>query len=560
MRFRLLIRCLKTQVAKVRACIPRLIFYFFFANAKEFGWSDCEVEGVVPLDLAGTLYHNGPGRCERGGVLYKHFLDGDGFVNAWRFENGHVQYRGKFVRTPEYEAEEQAGKILFRGAFGTSKPGGPLANAFDLRSKNLANTNVVAWGGQLLALYEAAHPCRLHMDTLEFLDTDNLFGLLRPGLSASSGLEFVDNLLGMGGDAFTAHPKMDPLQRLLVGFNWTSRDGGIELTMHEWDEHFNLICKTASKTILPDCDSAPHDFGLSETRCVVLENRFRLSDLSGYLLGLKGPAESLVSQPALPQRIHILPRHGDSREPKVIEASKAVFDVHIAHCHDGLPLGWQSSSDQDRREQDFVTIYTSSWDEFPEGSLFGEWNDEDNTWPFELPSNVPSADMNKTPRARLVRHVVDTDKYEVIDRRVVAGCEDLAMEHPTIHCSYTGNKSCRYIYMVIGNESGVSSPPCGWARVDLRTGVTQRWYEGNRAFADEPHFVPRGGPRGTWTPGAPELVEDDGWLLAMLFDAKRKQSCLCILDAAHVDAGPVCRVWLPHGVPHSLHGCFVPKA
>ena len=82
-----------------------------------------------------------------------------------------------------------------------------------------------------------------------------------------------------------------------------------------------------------------------------------------------------------------------------------------------------------------------------------QWNDEEDTWPFDLPSNVPSADMNKTPRARLVRHVVDIENREVIDRSVVAGCEDFCMEHPTIHCSYTGNKDCRYILF------GIVRPP-----------------------------------------------------------------------------------------------------
>jgi len=40
--------------------------------------------------------------------------------------------------------------------FGSQKPGGPVANAFDLRLKNIANTHVVRLGDQLLALWEAA--------------------------------------------------------------------------------------------------------------------------------------------------------------------------------------------------------------------------------------------------------------------------------------------------------------------------------------------------------------------------------------------------------------------
>jgi len=51
--------------------------------------------------------------------------------------SGRARGRGKFVRTPEYAAEDVAGEVLYRGAFGTARKGGPLANALDIRSKKL---------------------------------------------------------------------------------------------------------------------------------------------------------------------------------------------------------------------------------------------------------------------------------------------------------------------------------------------------------------------------------------------------------------------------------------
>ena len=533
-------------------------FLRFLQTAKPYGWAELELEGEVPAGLDGILYHVGPGRSFRGSTIYKHFLDGDGFVNAFHVSSGTVRYKGDFVRTPEYQQEEAADAVLFRGAFGTAKPGGVLCNALDLRSKNLANTNVVSWGGHLLALYEAGHPSRLHEKSLAYLGDETFQGLLAPGVAASSGFPAVDGLLGLGGTAFTAHPKMDPAQHRLVGFSWSSKKGGIEIGIHEWDEEFNLAHEAASKLFLDSCDSSPHDFGLTEKRCVFFENRFKLGDLPGYLLGLKGPAESLVGEPELAQRIHIVSR--DASETVTIEGSTGVFDVHVAHCHDGPPLGY-GGKQAPQAPSDLITAYTGSWDEFPEGSLFGEWNSEDEQFPFELPERVPPADMSHMPRTRLVRHIIDLKSQEVVERSVVAGCENLSMEHPTINCSYTGSSKCRYIYMVVGNEveKGLSSPPSGWAKVDLRTGETQRFFAGSRAFTDEPHFVPRRGG-GSWSPGEPqgEGDEDDGWVLAMLFDAQRGQSCLCVFDAARIDQGPLCRAWLPHPVPHSLHGCFVP--
>ena len=116
------------------------------------------VRGAVPTELQGTLYRNGPGRLERDGHRVHHPFDGDGMIAAMRFENGSVCLSNRFVRTEGWLAEEKAGKVLYRGVFGSQKPGGRLANAFDLRLKNIANTNVVRLGDQLLALWEAAEP------------------------------------------------------------------------------------------------------------------------------------------------------------------------------------------------------------------------------------------------------------------------------------------------------------------------------------------------------------------------------------------------------------------
>ncbi|WP_295434907.1 carotenoid oxygenase family protein [uncultured Thiodictyon sp.] len=117
-------------------------------------------QGAVPPDLDGILYRNGPGRLERGGLPYGHAFDGDGHVQRLACAGGRVRYTNRFVRTPDFVAEEAAGRLLYRG-FGTNRPGGVLANALRLRFKNTANTNVIWHGGQLLALWDGGLPYRL---------------------------------------------------------------------------------------------------------------------------------------------------------------------------------------------------------------------------------------------------------------------------------------------------------------------------------------------------------------------------------------------------------------
>ena len=79
--------------------------------------------GTIPADLRGTLYRNGPGRLERSGQWVHHPFDGDGMITALRFESGGAALTNRFIRTEGWLAEEQAGRYLYRGVFGTQKIG-----------------------------------------------------------------------------------------------------------------------------------------------------------------------------------------------------------------------------------------------------------------------------------------------------------------------------------------------------------------------------------------------------------------------------------------------------
>ena len=61
---------------------------------------------------------------------------------------------GTFWRRREFQKEDAAEAIRYRNTFGTQRAGGAIANAFDIRLKNPANTNVIEWGGRLLSLWE----------------------------------------------------------------------------------------------------------------------------------------------------------------------------------------------------------------------------------------------------------------------------------------------------------------------------------------------------------------------------------------------------------------------
>ena len=123
-----------------------------------------EIEGKLPAALTGTLYRNGPARQEHGGLRYRHWFDGDGMVQAFRFGGGGVSHLGRLVATDKLIRERKAGRRL-RPAFGTDVPDAePVRRADDV---NTANTSVLSHGGRLFALWEGGSPYVFDPVTLE---------------------------------------------------------------------------------------------------------------------------------------------------------------------------------------------------------------------------------------------------------------------------------------------------------------------------------------------------------------------------------------------------------
>jgi carotenoid cleavage dioxygenase-like enzyme len=156
---------------------------------------DLPVSGALPRDLAGTLYRNGPN--PHFPSPQDHWFVGDGMIHSFAIENGRVSYRSRWVRTPKWLAEHDAGRALF-GGFGQKLPGAP-----DHVVGGVANTNIVWHGGRLLALEEAHLPTEIAPGTLETRGYTDFGG-------------------GTQGP-FTAHPKIDPVTGEMIFFGYGAR-------------------------------------------------------------------------------------------------------------------------------------------------------------------------------------------------------------------------------------------------------------------------------------------------------------------------------------------------
>ena len=455
-------------------------------------WID-EVEGEIPTALHGTLFRNGPGLLEVNGQRLHHPFDGDGMISKIAFKDGRAHFCNRFVRTKGFEEESLAGKILYRGVFGTQKPGGWLANAFDLRQKNIANTNVIYWGDKLLALWEAAEPYRLDPHTLETLGIDYLDGLLEPG------------------NAFAAHPRIEQKKwgdgdAKLVNFSIKS---GISstITIYEFDAAGKLLKKHAHA--VPGF-AFIHDFAITPNYCIFFQNPVTFNPLP-FVLGLRGAAECIKFSPNRPTRAIVIPRN-PAQAMQILE-THAGFVFHHANAFE---------------QGDDIYLDSICYESLPA---------------VEPESDYRQTNFEALTPGQLWRFKISL-KTKTVERQIL---ESRCCEFPWVNPTKVG-QPYRYLYTGAAYAPQGNAPLQAILKLDLSSGSRQVWSAAPQGFVSEPVFVPLSG-------GA---LEDDGWLLTLVYDSAHHRSDLVILDARDLNLGPVARLHLKHHVPYGLHGSFTP--
>jgi len=434
---------------------------------EEFDYWIDDVEGTIPPELNGTLFRNGPGLTDVNGQPIHHPFDGDGMISAIAFSNGRAHFRNRFIRTTAYLEEQKAGKILYRGVFGTQKPGGWLANAFDIRLKNIANTQVIYWGGKLLALWEAADPHRLDPQTLETLGKDSLNGVLSPG------------------EAFAAHPRFDPScdqdQGAPCLVNFSIKPGlSTTITIFELD--------LTGKVVRKHAHSVPgfafiHDFAITPNYCLLFQNPVAFNPLP-FVFGFRGAGECLKFQPNQHTRIIVIPRH-TSQPVKILE-TKSGFVFHHANAFE---------------QGDEVLIDSICYESFPA---------------VEPESNFREVDFDALKPGQLWRFHMNL-KDNTVSRELI---ESRCCEFPSIDPEKVG-RPYQYLYLGAADAAAGNAPLQAILKLDLLSGERQLWSAAPRGFIGEPVFVPR--------PNAEK--EDEGWVLTLVYDAAHHRSDLVILDA-----------------------------
>ena len=404
------------------------------SQPQEFAYWIDDVEGEIPAELSGTIFRNGPGLTDINGYRLRHPFDGDGMISSIAFDQGRAFYRNRFVRTAGYVAEQKSGKPEYRGVFGTQKPGGWLANAFDIRLKNIANTHVVYWGGKLLALWEAAEPHRLDPHTLETVGLEYLDGLLKPG------------------DAFAAHPKFDPDcqgEERLVNFGVKT---GLSSTISLYEFSPDGVIASQHRHSIPGF-AFLHDFAITPNYCIFVQNPVSFNPLP-FFVGLKGAAECIQFNSKQPTKIVVIPRSGQG-EVQFFDTDPC-FVFHHANAY----------------EVDGQLVLDSiCYDSFP--SI-----DDD--------VDYSEVDFDHVPASQLWRFTVDLATGSV-DVKVLI---ERYCEFPAVHPQYVG-RDYRYLYIGATHDNTGNAPLQALLKRDMKTGEEQIWSAAPRGFGGEPVLVAR---------------------------------------------------------------------
>src|SRR5262245_12008297 len=202
------------------------------------------ISGSIPRDLNGTWYRVGPDRQYPSMAKDDVFIDGEGMVHRFHFEEGHVDYRSRWVRNERFKLQEAARRSLF-GRYRNRYTDDPAVAG---KNRGTSNTNVVWHGKRLLVLKEDSLPVEMDPVTLE----------TRGEWNAGGKLDAV---------SFTAHPKLDLHTNELLGFSYQAcGDCTLDFAFYILDEHGKVVHRMWFEMPYP---GMVHDFAVTDTHVIV---------------------------------------------------------------------------------------------------------------------------------------------------------------------------------------------------------------------------------------------------------------------------------------------------
>ncbi|MEU7147247.1 carotenoid oxygenase family protein [Streptomyces sp. NPDC045456] len=256
-----------------------------------------------------------------------------------------------------------------------------------------------------------------------------------------------------------------------------------------------------------------HDFSLTE-RHVLLYDLPVVFNPGGVGIG---PSFPYVWEPGRPARLGVLPREGTASDVRWLE---------IDPCFVFHPMNAYETADG----SGLIVVHLVRYDR-----LFAKGRTGPDGSPPVLERWTVDLRAGRVRRARVDDRPVELPRVD--PRR-------LTLPH-------------RYGYTVL--ESGAADVRVAHFPGIERVGAGLVKYDLERGTSEVRRFAPQGGVgEAVFVPAGPDTAEDEGWLMAYVFDPDRDATDLVILDARDFTGEAVARVHLPVRVPVGFHGAWIP--
>ena len=307
-------------------------------------------------------------------------------------------------------------------------------------------------------------------------------------------------------DGISAHPRVDENTGEMMFFNYSK----FAPYMHYGvvDKDHKLVHYVPIELPGP---RLPHDMTFSENWSI-------LNDLPVFWDEelLKRDIHAVRFHKDMPSRFALIPRHGDPSEIRWFEATPT-----------------------------YVLHWLNAYEEGDEVIMDGYFQED--------PSPPPIAEAGEhghlmayldehSFKSRLHRWRFNLKDGTTTEERL----DDRIVEFGMINQQYSGRKY-RYVYSTFAKPGWFLF--CGFIKHDLETGESETVTLDDGRYASEAPFAPR----------VNSQSEDDGYLVSFIMDENSGTSECILIDAKNFEAGPVCRIKLPHKICSGTHSTWVSR-
>ncbi len=447
-----------------------------------------EVEGEIPAEINGTWYRCIPDPQFPPMPGDDVFISGDGMIGMYRFSNGRVDYKSRYVLTERLKNDRAAGRSLY-GRYRNPFTDDPSVAG---EPRGVANTTPVYHAGRLLALKEDSRAMQLDPHSLETLGE----------------LDFGGRLKSL---TMTAHPRMDPDTGEMHFFGYEAgglatrdvaycvADSNGELSREEWFQAPYVAMM--------------HDFAVTKEHVI-----FPVFPTTCDLERLRAGGSHWVYEPDKESWIGIMPRDGSVRDIRWFRGPA-------------------------RMAYHFMNAFTEGNKVHLDACL-----SEVNVFPFILEASGIKPTMEQMA-GYLGRWTFDLSKPgEDFEETILGPGGDLPRIRETDHMT---DYEIGY-YQTYHPDNGPPriSGPVGAGfntlmRLQMKTGAMKSFTMGPEVTFQEVQPVPSGKPG------------HEGYLAMVIEHHDTFSSEMVILEAEHIDRGPLATIKMPLRIRAGVHGNWV---